>query len=168
MKGKQTTCSRIIGMLMMVAGFTLAWGWNAHATVTTASGSLNAFQVVTADDTGNTTTSLALVQVPDMSVTFNVKKRGPMVVQFCAVIFDNNGANGPDSFIQMVAQVDGVNIPPGEVDFAHHTEVIDSRCYMWVEAEVSSGPHTVRMMWRLLNTEIGGINQRTMFIQYKR
>ncbi len=89
-----------------------------------------------------------------------------MVVQYCAVV--NDGVGGPDGFMQVAAQVDGVNIPPGEVDFANHTELIDSRCFMWVAVDVLAGPRTVRMMWRTLNSNQVSVDQRNMLVQYKR
>ena len=134
-------------------------------TVATSNGVLKKFRSVTSDSMFHSTTSTTLVQVPDMSTTFNTARKGTMVITYSAFVWAQNMSNN----MKVVAQVDGVNATPGEVIFVGDSNAsAQSHTFTWVAPNVPAGGHTVRIMWRSLSSNTVWTHKRTMIVQYKR
>jgi len=139
------------------------------AGVTSGKGVLKKFRFVTSDTLYHSTTSIILEQVPDMSLTFTTARKGTLVITYSAMVYTE-----PDGLEGVVAQVDGVNAAPGEVQFCGDTdEDVDGKyakvhSFIWVKPDVPAGTHTVRMMWRSMNEIMVWTHRRTMIVQYKR
>lgn len=113
------------------------------------------FQFVTADDTGNTTSSTTPIQVPDMSVTFTTTGIGPAIIWFNAELSrTNNEAFGADITIT----VDGSSVLTHTEDFIG--EELNEKDFLnmnWVIPDLPIGPHTIAINWSISQSSNSGV-----------
>jgi len=83
--------------------------------------------------------------IPDMTVDFKNKKKGPVLIRFCAAC--NNGGVGS---MGVKAQVNGIDVSFGSVDgipFSASQTTLP-RCFAWIVSHLDRGDYTIGMVWR--------------------
>jgi len=148
----------IIGMVVSV--FFIGALGTGHAG--SGGGVLNKFKFVSAEDSQQHSTT-TWINMPDMTKTFNTKKRGRMVITLSAEV---NAEGGP---MYVKVQIDGVDLEPKESRLTGSTsgEGYRSHSFTWVTEKIAPGQHTVNVLWQSTVLDDLKVRDRTLLIQYK-
>jgi hypothetical protein len=125
-----------------------------------------------ADDTGYSTTSTSFVDVPGMSVTFNLGgvATSCVKVEYSATVFAAT-AGTARMFVQAVR--DGVPCVPADVPFAGDDDTDgdgrwpNARAFNFVCTGVTPGIHTIKIQWRSQDGGSISTDKRSMFVHHK-
>ena len=101
---------------------------------------------VTSSDVYASTSSTAFVDVPDGAVTFNQRRSGCIVVDFVAMA--RAGSNGSGQGLIIHALLDGVEMFPGQIQFAGNDNGFAAEHAATWHGNVTAGSHTVKMTYR--------------------
>ncbi len=167
MKLRLTACAllcSVLGLAPLTGGMiTPAAAQDSPDTVVSGSGTLKKFQFVTQNSCA-TTSSWNDVLMPDMSRSVTIQKAGPMLIHFTARMGGN-----VQSVFRFVAQVDGVDVPPGEIVMEEATDPWGrADGFTWVVPNVTAGSHTVRIMWSSPEEKVIQVCARTLTVFYNK
>jgi hypothetical protein len=122
------------------------------------------------DSTGNTTSSTTFVDVPGMSVTFNLGRGSNCVkIEYSAYVFAAVNA----ALMNVQAVMDGVACSPADVQFSGDDDEnangswARSHAFNFVCTGLAQGIHTAKIQWRSFFGDTIFTHKRSMYVHHK-
>jgi hypothetical protein len=108
------------------------------------------------------TTSKTLGNLPGMRIDFSPTSLGPILIQFCAQLTEEDGYDSA----YIAPRLDGTALKPSQ-DIIFGPDEDKTQCFTWAKDSVATGAHTLKIKWSSKLGVNAGMTHRTLVVYYQ-